>query len=106
MPHDGVVNKRFQVCDLNQPFLLPPSLDDWLPEDHLARFVADVMNCSGSGLKPCKLAAEFELPSGKVSCAYKCGHWPGGLISATCDPGQKCKEEIPGGWVSKETACE
>ena len=24
--------------------LLPPSLQDWLPEDHLARFVADVMN--------------------------------------------------------------
>jgi len=38
------VNKRFHVCDLNQPFLVPPSLQDWLPEDHLARFVADVMN--------------------------------------------------------------
>jgi transposase len=24
--------------------LLPPSLDDWLPEDHLARFVADLVN--------------------------------------------------------------
>jgi transposase len=36
------VNKRFRVCDLDQLFLLPPSLQDWLPEDHLARFVADV----------------------------------------------------------------
>jgi hypothetical protein len=25
-------------------FLLPPSLQDWLPEKHLARFVADVLN--------------------------------------------------------------
>jgi transposase len=38
------VNKRFLVCDLNQPFLVPPSLQDWLPEDHLARFVAEVMD--------------------------------------------------------------
>jgi transposase len=38
------VNKRFRVCSLDQPFLLPPSLQDWLPEDHLARFIADVTN--------------------------------------------------------------
>jgi len=38
------VNKRFRACSLDQQFLLPPSLQDWLPEDHLARFVADVMN--------------------------------------------------------------
>ena len=38
------MNKRFRACSLDQPFLLPPSLQDWLPEDHLARFIADVMN--------------------------------------------------------------
>ena len=38
------MNKRFRVCSHDQPFLLPPSLQDWLPENHLARFVADVMN--------------------------------------------------------------
>lgn len=38
------MNKRFRVCSLDQPFLLPPSLQDWLPEDHLARFIADVAN--------------------------------------------------------------
>jgi transposase len=26
------------------PYLLPPSLDDWLPKDHLARFVADIVD--------------------------------------------------------------
>ncbi len=30
-------------CDRNQQFLLPPSLNDWLPQDHLARFVAEVV---------------------------------------------------------------
>jgi transposase len=29
------VNKRFRVCNYDQPFLLPPSLQDWLPENHL-----------------------------------------------------------------------
>src|SRR6266511_5971228 len=30
-------------CDREQQFLLPPSLEDWLPADHLARFVIDVV---------------------------------------------------------------
>jgi len=34
--------KRFRPFDVNQPFLLPPALQDWLPEQHLARFVAEV----------------------------------------------------------------
>jgi transposase len=34
--------KRFRECSLDQPFLIAPSLQDWLPEDHLARFIADV----------------------------------------------------------------
>jgi hypothetical protein len=40
----ALMSKRFRVCSLDQEFLLPPSLQDWLPEDHLARFVADVVN--------------------------------------------------------------
>jgi hypothetical protein len=38
------VSKRFRTCDLDQVFLLPPSLQDWLPENHLARFIAEVTN--------------------------------------------------------------
>ena len=30
--------------DRDQPFLLPPSMRDWLPEDHLAWFVLDVVD--------------------------------------------------------------
>lgn len=30
-------------CDREQPFLMPPSLDDWLPEGHLARFLCEVV---------------------------------------------------------------
>jgi len=35
--------KCFRPFDLRQSLLLPPDLQDWLPEGHLARFVADVM---------------------------------------------------------------
>ncbi len=37
------MNKQFRTCSLDQPFLLAPSLHDWLPEHHLARFVAEVV---------------------------------------------------------------
>src|SRR3954453_18592264 len=31
--------QNFLACDRDQAFLLPPSVDDWLPADHFARFV-------------------------------------------------------------------
>ena len=34
---------NFIACDRGQQFLMPPSLDDWLPENHLARFIVDVV---------------------------------------------------------------
>ena len=34
---------NFLPCDRNQTYLLPPSLTDWLPEDHLAWFVLDAV---------------------------------------------------------------
>ena len=36
--------KTFRHYDQAQSFLLPPSLDDWLPEDHEARFVSEVVD--------------------------------------------------------------
>jgi transposase len=34
---------NFLLCDRDQPYLLPPSLKDWLPEDHLAWFLLDAV---------------------------------------------------------------
>ena len=36
--------KRFREFDPSQPLLMSPVLDDWLPEGHLARFVADLVD--------------------------------------------------------------
>jgi hypothetical protein len=40
----AAVDKRFRTFDPHQVLLLPPSLDDWLPQDHLTRFVADLLD--------------------------------------------------------------
>lgn len=47
-PDSGVsktpVDKTFRVFDPGQGLLLPPSLDDWLPAEHLARFIAELVD--------------------------------------------------------------
>ena len=60
------MNKRFRVCDLNQPLLIPPSLQDWLPEGHLARFIADV----GDELDLSGIYAEYERHDARGLSAY------------------------------------
>jgi len=38
-----VVSDHFRPLDRETLFLLPPSIQDWLPEGHLARFVAEIV---------------------------------------------------------------
>jgi transposase len=35
---------KFRPHNPKQGYLLPPSLDDWLPEDHLARSISDAVD--------------------------------------------------------------
>jgi transposase len=35
---------RFIQVSRHQQYLLPPSIDEWLPENHLARFIAEVID--------------------------------------------------------------
>lgn len=37
-------SKSFRAYDLGQTLLLPPDMNDWLPNDHLARFVAETVS--------------------------------------------------------------
>lgn len=37
------MDKTFRAYQLDQPFLLPPDLREWLPDGHLALFVTDVV---------------------------------------------------------------
>jgi transposase len=60
------VSKSFRTCDLDQPFLLPPSLQDWLPESHLARFIAELM----PGLDLSKIYGQYGRRDGRGKAAY------------------------------------
>jgi transposase len=60
------VNKRFRVCNLDQQYLLPPSLQDWLPEEHLARFIAEVSD----QLDLSAIYAAYERKDGRGLSAY------------------------------------
>ena len=44
------MGKRFRTDHLEQCLLLPPSLQDWLPEGHWARFIAEVIEELDLGL--------------------------------------------------------
>jgi transposase len=43
-PSPAGVNKTFRHYDQHQQFLVPPSLDDWLPAEHPARFISDTVD--------------------------------------------------------------
>ena len=45
-PREGEISMsdKFRQVDRETLFLLPPSMDDWLPEGHLARFVVEIVN--------------------------------------------------------------
>lgn len=40
----GGVNKRFRAFEPDAVMLVPPSLDEWLPKNHLARFIAELVD--------------------------------------------------------------
>src|SRR5258706_14231313 len=60
------MSKRFRECSLDQPFLMPPSLQDWLAEDHLARFIVEVADT----LDLREIYADYERQDGRGLAAY------------------------------------
>ena len=58
--------KRFLTCSLEQPYLLPPSPNDWLPESHLARFIAELIG----ELDLSAITGEYGRKDGRGKAAY------------------------------------
>ena len=54
---------RFITVDRDTAYLLPPSVDDWLPQNHLARFVVEVID-------QMDLSALVRQYAGRGSAAY------------------------------------
>src|SRR5690349_19921623 len=60
------MSRRFRTCDLNQVYLLPPSLNEWLPQNHLARFIAEVTD----ELDLSAICGEYERRDGRGVLGY------------------------------------
>lgn len=60
------MGKSFRPDDLDQALLLPPSLHEWLPEDHLARFLVDVVK----QLDLSAIYASYDEKDGRGLSAY------------------------------------
>lgn len=56
------VNKRFRAFDPAAVMLVPPSLDEWLPQNHLSRFIADIVETQ---LDLQKFYASYEKTKGQ-----------------------------------------
>jgi len=63
------MGKGFRSCDLDQPYLLTPSLQDRLPEGHLGRFVAELVEA----LDLAGIYAKYEAGYGRGLTAYDAG---------------------------------
>jgi transposase len=61
------MGKCFRSADVNQALLLPPSLHDWLPEKHLARFLVDVVDALDIGA----IYESYEEKDGRGQAAYE-----------------------------------
>ena len=60
------MGKCFRSSAVNQALLLPPSLHDWLPEKHLARFLVDVVDALDLGA----IYESYEEKDGRGQAAY------------------------------------
>jgi len=100
------VNKHFRHYDQSQSFLLPPSLDDWLPENHEARFISDVidslldLDCiydsytEASGAPPYDPAMMLKL----LLFAYSTG------VTSSREMERRCHVDVAFRWLSANSA--
>ena len=81
------MGNRFKSIDRETPYLFPPSVQEWLPEKHLARFVVEIV--SRLDLRPLedaytKRGSEGYPPSAMVGLLFY-GYATGVFSRATYD---------------------
>lgn len=98
--------KKFRSYDQSQSFLLPPSLDDWLPEGHTARFVSEVVDdmldltsiyasyTNATGAPPLDPRMMLKL----VVYAYSIG------VTSSREIERRCQTDVAFRWLSANTA--
>jgi hypothetical protein len=108
------MGQNFLDCDREQAFLSPPSLRDWLPEDHLAWFVIDSvagMDLAGfcaayrahghgrAAYEPSVMVALGSRAAGQAA-PLVLDSWATGIVSAAHDARSSDLGEAPArGWT-------
>ena len=99
-------SKVFRRYDPGQSFLMPPSLDDWLPQDHTARFISDVVDelldlsavydsyVEASGAPPYDPSMMLKL----LLYAYSTG------VTSSREMERRCHLDVAFRWLSANTA--
>jgi transposase len=102
----SAVAKKFRSYDQHQSFLLPPSLDDWLPAEHTARFVSEVVDdmldltaiyasyTNKTGAPPFDPRLMLKL----VVYAYSTG------VTSSREIERRCQIDVAFRWLSANTA--
>ena len=98
--------KTFRSYDQSQSFLLPPSLDDWLPDGHTARFVSEVVDdmldldaiyasyTNATGAPPFDPRLMLKL----VIYSYSTG------VTSSREIERRCQVDVAFRWLSANTA--
>ena len=98
--------KKFRGYDQGQSFLLPPSLDDWLPAGHTARFVSEVVDdmldltsiyasyTNATGAPPLEPRMMLKL----MIYAYSIG------VTSSREIERRCQTDVAFRWLSANTA--
>ena len=101
----GLSTKTFRSYDQGQMLLMPPSLDDWLPGDHSARFISEVVDelldlsliydsyAEASGAPPYDPAMMLKL----LLYAYSTG------VTSSREMERRCCVDIAFRWLSANT---
>jgi hypothetical protein len=81
---------NFCTIDRQTGFLLPPSVDEWLPEKHLARFVVEVIDGMDlramSGVYRGSGPASYRSLQRGLALGYRRGKHGGSWLARTRDP--------------------
>ena len=80
---------NFRTIDRETGFLLPPSVDEWLPQRHLARFVVEVID----GLELSELVKAYR---GSGSASYHPAMLLGLLLF--CGAASSARAQSAGAW--------
>jgi transposase len=99
-------SRTFRDYDQHQSFLLPPSLDDWLPKDHTARFISEAVD---EMLDLSSVYASYERSDGAppydpkmmlklLLYAYSTG------VTSSREMERRCQVDVAFRWLSANTA--